>query len=50
MEKKDEKKDEKPLSEGARRARKRPANYHKLSAREQWAIDKSLGILDWDGT
>lgn len=25
----------------------RPTNYFKLSASEQWAIDKDLGILDW---
>lgn len=28
----------------------RPRNYFKLSAAEQWAIDKRLGILDWEGT
>ena len=28
---------------------KRPSNFFKLSAEEQWAIDKRLGILDWDG-
>jgi len=28
---------------------KRPKNYFKLSGAEQWAIDKSLGILDWEG-
>ena len=27
----------------------RPKNYFKLSAREQWDIDKDLGILDWEG-
>lgn len=27
----------------------RPSNYFKLSAERQWAIDKSLGILDWNG-
>jgi len=27
----------------------RPKNYFKLSADRQWDIDKSLGILDWDG-
>jgi hypothetical protein len=27
----------------------RPDNYGKLSAERQWDIDKSLGILDWDG-
>lgn len=31
------------------RAKKRPANYAELSAEEQWAIDKELGLLDWDG-
>lgn len=29
---------------------KRPDNFNELSAKEQWEIDKSLGILDWDGT
>jgi hypothetical protein len=32
-----------------KQATKRPANYEKLSPREQWEIDKELGILDWDG-
>lgn len=27
----------------------RPRNYPQLSPAEQWAIDKSLGILDWNG-
>jgi hypothetical protein len=27
----------------------RPKNYFKLSARRQWEIDESLGILDWNG-
>lgn len=27
----------------------RPKNYFHLSAREQWDIDKQLGILDWEG-
>jgi len=27
----------------------RPKNYFSLCAREQWNIDASLGILDWDG-
>lgn len=31
------------------KAMQRPANYHSLSEREQWSIDKMLGILDWDG-
>ena len=29
---------------------KRPKNYKDLSPREQWEIDKKLGILDWDGS
>jgi hypothetical protein len=28
---------------------KRPRNYFLLSPREQWVVDKELGILDWDG-
>ena len=32
------------------RAKMRPANYLELEPREQWEIDKRLGILDWDGT
>lgn len=39
-----------PLSEGAQQAKKRPSNYCELSPAEQWAVDKALGILDWDGT
>jgi hypothetical protein len=31
-------------------ALKRPSNYQKLSERQQWEIDKNLGILDWDPT
>jgi len=27
----------------------RPKNYFSLSDREQWDIDKKLGILDWRG-
>jgi hypothetical protein len=27
----------------------RPKNYFRLSAEEQWRIDKELGILDWEG-
>ena len=27
----------------------RPKNFFKLSEQEQWAIDKRLGILDWNG-
>jgi hypothetical protein len=30
-------------------ASKRPLNFRKLDGRSQWAIDKRLGILDWDG-
>lgn len=37
------------LSPDARQACKRPQNYADLSAADQWAIDKRLGILDWDG-
>lgn len=37
------------LSDGARRAKGRPDNYEDLPARDQWEIDKQLGILDWDG-
>jgi len=32
------------------RSFQRPRNYTKLSSREQWAIDKRLGILDWNGS
>jgi hypothetical protein len=32
------------------RALQRPDDYNDLSPREQWEIDKSLGILDWDPT
>lgn len=27
----------------------RPTDFFKLSPETQWAIDKSLGILDWEG-
>ena len=27
----------------------RPKNFFDLSPEEQWAIDKKLGILDWNG-
>lgn len=30
-------------------AKQRPSDYAKLSPREQWDIDKALGILDWPG-
>lgn len=32
------------------RSFQRPKNFLKLSAETQWAIDKSLGILDWEGS
>jgi len=28
----------------------RPRNFLSLSPKEQWDIDKSLGILDWVGS
>ena len=28
---------------------RRPSNYFELDAATQWAIDKELGILDWEG-
>lgn len=28
---------------------RRPADYSKLTPKSQWAVDKELGILDWDG-
>jgi hypothetical protein len=28
---------------------KRPKDYFKLSSQRQWEIDKTLGILDWEG-
>lgn len=31
------------------RAALRPASYPRMSARRQWAVDKRLGLLDWDG-
>ena len=34
----------------ATRATYRPANYAALTMKEQWEIDKRLGLLDWDGT
>jgi hypothetical protein len=27
----------------------RPSNFDKLPPKEQWEIDKKLGILDWNG-
>ena len=37
------------LSPMARVACRRPKNYSNLTPEEQWDVDKSLGILDWDG-
>ncbi len=31
-------------------ALQRPRDYNKLPPSEQWAIDRRLGILDWDPT
>ncbi len=31
------------------RAKGRSEDYHDMDARNQWAEDKRLGILDWDG-
>lgn len=33
----------------AEQAKGRTPHYHSLSPREQWAEDKRLGILDWEG-
>lgn len=33
----------------ARAAERRNSAYNQMSPREQWAEDKRLGILDWDG-
>ena len=38
------------LSQRAQAALRRPDNYEALSSEDQWAVDKRLGILDWDGT
>ena len=37
------------LGHCAQKATARPSNYGSLDSRQQWAIDKTLGILDWDG-
>lgn len=34
----------------AKAAHNRPDNYGALSTQGQWDIDKTLGILDWDGS
>lgn len=39
----------KPLGPQAQAAARRPSDYNELSARRQWEVDKSLGILDWSG-
>lgn len=39
----------KPALTAVEVAKGRTPNYHSLSPREQWAQDKRLGILDWDG-
>lgn len=48
--KKTSSKPKKPLSPEAERAKLRPKNFFELPGREQWDIDKNLGILDWDGS
>lgn len=37
------------MSPMAVKALGRPKDFFKLEAEAQWAVDKSLGILDWDG-
>jgi hypothetical protein len=37
-------------SEMLEKAKERPKQYTQLSPREQWEIDKELGILDWNGS
>lgn len=37
------------LSPMAQAACARPRNYAELAASDQWATDRRLGILDWDG-
>ena len=32
------------------RSFERPSNYFKLRGEARWAIDQTLGILDWAGT
>lgn len=44
------KKAKRPLGPCAQAATQRPSNYVELDPREQWAVDKRLGILDWEGT
>lgn len=39
----------KPALTPAEEAKGRTPDYHSLSPRDQWAQDKRLGILDWDG-
>ena len=33
-----------------KKALQRPTWYNNMTDREQWLIDKRLGILDWDGS
>jgi hypothetical protein len=33
----------------AKKSLERPADFLYLPIKEQWQIDKELGILDWDG-
>lgn len=44
------KKAHRPLGPCAQAATQRPSNYVELEPSEQWAVDKGLGILDWEGT
>ena len=37
-------------SELFEQAMKRPKNFHNLPEEDHWAIDRQLGILDWDGS
>jgi len=39
----------KSLGPQAEAATRRPSNYCEMSPQAQWDVDKSLGILDWDG-
>lgn len=37
------------LGRQALKAQERPFNYADAGSESQWAMDKKLGILDWDG-
>lgn len=43
---------EQPMTQGQmyEQALKRPKGFDDFDAEQKWAIDKSLGILDWDGS